>query len=251
MLMFAGHETTASALTWALYCVHQHPDVGEALCRELATLGNDAGPAAIARLPYLGAVCQETLRLYPGAVGVPKALRAPLEIMGSRFEPGTQLVPCFYLTHRRADLYPEPTRFRPERFLERQYSPYEYLPFGAGPRRCIGMTFAQFEMAPVFEPTSVGSDHNMVVMSTMRRLANRHSLMFAGPPRVCGWCLSSDGGRFDAPRRLRRVRARTRAASGLAAPYASGDATESLATIRADLSPMSYARARRTYWVAR
>ena len=179
MLLFAGHETTASALTWALYSVHQHPDVGEALCRELVTLGNDAGPGAIARLPYLGAVCQETLRLYPGAVGVPKVLRAPLEIMGSRFEPGTQLVPCFYLTHRRADLYPEPTRFRPERFLERQYSPYEYLPFGAGPRRCIGMTFAQFEMKLVL--AAIISRWNLLG-AERRPVTPVRRGVFAGPP---------------------------------------------------------------------
>jgi cytochrome P450 len=146
MLLFAGHETTASALTWVLHCVHRWPETLVRLRDELATLDTDAEPVAIARLPYLDAVCHETLRLYPGAVGVPKVLRAPLDVMGWRFAPGTQLVPCFYLTHRRADLYPDPTRFLPERFLGRQYSPYEFLPFGAGPRRCIGMAFAQFEM---------------------------------------------------------------------------------------------------------
>ncbi|MEQ1727570.1 MAG: cytochrome P450 [Vicinamibacterales bacterium] len=146
MLLFAGHETTASALTWVLYCIHRWPDVLEVLGRELETLDEQAGPEAIAGLPYLAAVCQETLRLYPGAVGVPKLLRDPLAVMGRRFEPGTQLVPCAYLTHRRAEIYPEPTSFRPERFLQRQFSPYEFLPFGAGYRRCIGMQFAQYEM---------------------------------------------------------------------------------------------------------
>jgi unspecific monooxygenase len=62
------------------------------------------------------------------------------------FEPGTLLTACIYLTHHREDLYPQPTEFRPERFLERQFSPYEYLPFGGGNRRCIGAAFALYEM---------------------------------------------------------------------------------------------------------
>jgi unspecific monooxygenase len=179
MLLFAGHETTASALTWALYCVHQGPEVLDRLRRELAAVEEDADPLVIARLPYLNAVCQETLRLYPGAVGVPKVLRAPLEVMGRRFEPGTQLVPCFYLTHRRPDLYPEPLRFRPERFLDRQYSAYEYLPFGAGPRRCIGMAFAQFEMKVV-----LATILSRWTLALRRRgpMAPVRRGVFAGPP---------------------------------------------------------------------
>ena len=179
MLLFAGHETTASALTWALYCVHQWPDVGETLRRELATSGEGAGPAAIARLPYLGAVCQETLRLYPGAVGVPKVLRAPLQVMDWQFQAGTQLVPCAYLTHRREDLYPEPTRFRPERFLERQYSAYEYLPFGVGHRRCIGMAFAQFEMRLVL---AVILSRWKLSLPGHRPIEPVRRGVFAGPP---------------------------------------------------------------------
>ena len=66
--------------------------------------------------------------------------------MGYQFEPGTTLLISVYLTHHREDIYPEPKRFKPERFLERQFSPYEYLPFGGGNRLCIGMAFAQYEM---------------------------------------------------------------------------------------------------------
>ncbi|MEW6495058.1 MAG: cytochrome P450 [Cyanobacteriota bacterium] len=146
-LLAAGHETTASALTWALYWIHKLPKVREKLLAELDSLGHDSDPSTIARLPYLSAVCSETLRIYPVAlITFPRRVKSPLELMGYQFEPGTLLTGCIYLTHQREDLYPEPKRFRPERFLEQQFSPYEYLPFGGSSRRCIGAAFALFEM---------------------------------------------------------------------------------------------------------
>ena len=145
-LLVAGHETTASALTWALYWIHHLPEVHEKLTCELETLSDNVDISQISRLPYLNAVCSETLRIYPIAVNVIRLLKSPLEIMGYEFEAGTVLIPSIYLTHRREDLYPEPERFKPERFLGQQFSQYEYLPFGGGNRRCIGMAFAQFEM---------------------------------------------------------------------------------------------------------
>lgn len=146
-LLFAGHETTASSLAWALYWVHHLPEVRDKLLQELETLPDHPDPSEIARLPYLTAVCQETLRIYPVAIFTfGRILKAPLKVMEHEFEPGTQLVPCIYLTHHRPELYPEPNRFRPERFLERQFSPYEFLPFGGSNRRCIGLAFAQYEM---------------------------------------------------------------------------------------------------------
>jgi cytochrome P450 len=146
-LLFAGHETTASALSWALYWINSLPEVQDRLLKELNTLAPNSDPSEIARLPYLTAVCQETLRIYPIAITTfARILKSPFEVMGYEFEPGTALVPVVYLTHRREDIYPEPKRFKPDRFLERQFSPYEYLPFGGGNRRCIGAAFAQFEM---------------------------------------------------------------------------------------------------------
>lgn len=146
-LLFAGHETTASALAWAFYWIDHLPEVREKLHKELDTLGADADPSAIARLPYLSAVCSETLRIYPIAITpFPRILKSPMEIMGYQFDKGTILLPSIYLTHQREDIYPEPKRFKPERFLERQFSPYEYLPFGGSNRRCIGAAFALLEM---------------------------------------------------------------------------------------------------------
>ncbi|WP_413199285.1 cytochrome P450 [Nostoc piscinale] len=146
-LLVAGHETTASALTWAFYWIHRQPQIREKLLSELDSFGNNAALEEITRLPYLTAVCQETLRIYPIAmITIPRIVKQPIEIMNRQFEPGTLLVGCIYLTHRRSDLYTEPQQFKPERFLERQYSLYEYLPFGGSNRRCLGMAFALFEM---------------------------------------------------------------------------------------------------------
>ncbi|MGB7442064.1 MAG: cytochrome P450 [Coleofasciculaceae cyanobacterium] len=146
-LLIAGHETTASALVWALYWIHYLPEVQDKLRHELNTLGEAADPLAISRLPYLSAVCQETLRIYPIAISAfVRVLKSPMELMGYQFETGTALMPSIYLVHQREDIYPEPKRFKPERFLERQYSPYEYLPFGGANRRCIGAALAQLEM---------------------------------------------------------------------------------------------------------
>jgi cytochrome P450 len=146
-LLMAGHETTAAALSWAFYWIHHLPEVGDRLLEELKTINGNTDPTEIARLPYLSAVCQETLRYYPVTVFTfSRILKLPFELAGYQFEPGTILSPCAYLTHHREDIYPEPKQFKPERFLDRQFSPYEYYPFGGGNRRCIGMAFALFEM---------------------------------------------------------------------------------------------------------
>lgn len=149
-LLVAGHETTATALAWALYWIHKLPSVRERLLEELDSLGNDPDPSTIFKLPYLNAVCSETLRIYPVAMlTFPRVTKVPLSLRGYELEPETVVIGSIYLTHRREDLYPEPEQFKPERFLERQFSAYEYLPFGGGSRRCIGLAFAQFEMKVV------------------------------------------------------------------------------------------------------
>jgi cytochrome P450 family 110 len=102
---------------------------------------------ALSRLSYLNAVCCETLRIYPvGILTFPRVAISTVEVMGYSLEPGTVVVGSIYLTHHRKEIYPDPDHFKPERFLERRFSPFEYLPFGGGARRCIGMAFAQFEM---------------------------------------------------------------------------------------------------------
>ena len=144
-LLIAGHETTASALTWAFYWLDRSPEVRSKLLKELASVEGEL--SAIAKLPYLTAVCSETLRIYPIAISAfIRTVKSPLEIMGYKLPVGAVVIPSIYLAHHREEVYPEPKQFKPERFLERQYSQYEYLPFGGGNRRCIGMAFAQYEM---------------------------------------------------------------------------------------------------------
>lgn len=146
-LLFAGHETTATALAWAIYWINYLPEVKQKLLTEIATLGTEPDAISLSKLPYLNAVCSETLRIYPvGMLTFPRITNEAISIRGYEIKPNTVVMGCIYLTHHREDTYPEPHLFKPERFLERQFSPYEYLPFGGGSRRCVGMALAQLEL---------------------------------------------------------------------------------------------------------
>ncbi|MBW4600761.1 MAG: cytochrome P450 [Calothrix sp. FI2-JRJ7] len=146
-LMVAGHETTATVMAWALYWIHYQPKVLEKLQQELDTLGESPDPMSIFQLPYLTAVCNETLRIYPvGMFTTPRIVQEPAELLGHMLEPGTIISACIYLNHHREDLYPDSKQFKPERFLEREFSPYEFIPFGGGVRACIGQALAMFEI---------------------------------------------------------------------------------------------------------
>jgi cytochrome P450 family 110 len=149
-LLLAAHETIAIAITWALYWIHTAPGVLDKVRWEIDELGPSPDSLEVSKLPYLTAVCQETLRIYPvGLISFPRIAKSPLEIAGYSLPKGTVITGCIYLTHQRPDLYPDPKCFRPERFLERQFSPYEYFPFGGGSRRCLGGAFAPFAMKVV------------------------------------------------------------------------------------------------------
>jgi cytochrome P450 len=146
-LLIAGHETTATALTWALYWIHRLPKIRQRLLQELDALDHNFDPNALLKLPYLNAVCSETLRIYPVALlTFPRVTRSRVNLAGVTLDPGTLVAGCIYLAHRRKEAFPDPEEFNPDRFLDQHYSPYEFLPFGGGVRRCIGMAFAQFEM---------------------------------------------------------------------------------------------------------
>jgi cytochrome P450 len=135
-LLVAGHETTATAMAWTLERIVRHPDVLERLTGDPA----DA---------YLDAVIKETLRLRPVVPAVARKLMVPMQFGGWNLPAGVNIAPSIYLLHRRPDLYPDPTAFQPERFLESQPGTYEWIPFGGGVRRCLGASFALMEMRVV------------------------------------------------------------------------------------------------------
>lgn len=146
-LLIAGHETTAITLAWAFELLHRHPQVRERLVAELDAAGDD--PAELARLPYLVAVVDETLRLRPVVEMVARKLRRPWTFAGHELPAGTTIAPAISLVHMREDLYPDPARFRPERMIERKPGPFEYLPFGGGNRRCLGASMSHHESCVV------------------------------------------------------------------------------------------------------
>lgn len=150
-LLLAGHETTATALAWTLHRVLTEPGVLERLREEIAEVGGGRPlePADISRLEYLDGVVKETLRLNPVIPDVMRVLARPARIGGHDLPAGIGVAPNIYATHRRPDVWPDPERFRPERFAGARPSPYEFFPFGGGVRRCLGMAFALYEMRVV------------------------------------------------------------------------------------------------------
>ncbi len=140
-LLLAGHETTATGLAWTFDLLLRHPAVLARLTAEV-----DAGEDA-----YLRAVAWESLRLRPVVPLAGRRLASELHSGGLSLPAGTDVTPAIWLTHTRADLYPEPFAFRPERFLEDPPSGYGWIPFGGGVRRCLGASFAELEMRVVLE----------------------------------------------------------------------------------------------------
>jgi cytochrome P450 len=135
-LLVAGHETTATSLAWAVERLVRHPGGLERLADDPA---------------YVDAVVKEILRLRPVVAIVLRRLLEPMELGGHELPAGATVAPCILLVHRRADVYPEPEAFRPERFLDRAPGTYTWIPFGGGVRRCLGAAFAQVEMQVVLQ----------------------------------------------------------------------------------------------------
>ena len=151
-MLVAGHESTATWLSWVVYRLLQNPDVLARAQAEVASvIGNGSeGPELtaeqIAELSYLDAVIKETARLNPILPIVIRYLEAPTRIGDCDLPAGCLVSPCIYLTHRRPDVWPEPETFKPERFVDKRVDPYTFFPFGGGLRHCLGAVFAGYEM---------------------------------------------------------------------------------------------------------
>ncbi|HEX4735447.1 MAG TPA: cytochrome P450 [Thermoleophilaceae bacterium] len=139
-LLLAGHETTATALAWTADLLTRTPQVMQRLTDEVDAGEDDA---------YLRATISESLRLRPVVPLAGRRLTSDLQVNGRTLPAGTDVTPAIWLTHTRADLYPEPFAFRPERFLDERPATYGWVPFGGGVRRCLGAAFAEFEMRVV------------------------------------------------------------------------------------------------------
>jgi unspecific monooxygenase len=143
-MILAGHETTATALFWALYLLALDPATQD----EVATEANNASAALdVDRLKFTRAVIDETLRLYPSAFLVARAAYAPDIVAGRKIKAHDVILMAPWILHRHERLWQEPNAFLPQRFMAPNPPPerFAYLPFGAGPRVCIGAHFAQVE----------------------------------------------------------------------------------------------------------
>ncbi|MDJ0742982.1 MAG: cytochrome P450 [Xenococcaceae cyanobacterium MO_167.B27] len=179
-LLFAGHETTASALAWLFYWVHYLPEVQEKLRFELDSLGENPDYKEINNLTYLDAVISETLRIYPIVAGTfGRILKQPMSVMDYEFDPKTWLMISIYSLHHREDLYANSKQFNPERFVQKNYTPYEYMPFGGGNRRCLGSALALLEMKLV--AATVLSRFQLDLASKSPMLPVRRGLTIAPP----------------------------------------------------------------------
>ncbi|HET6343153.1 MAG TPA: cytochrome P450 [Gemmatimonadota bacterium] len=148
-MLLAGHETTALALTWTWYLLSQHPEVVSRLEDEVDALGGPPAVHDLPRLPYTERVVTEALRIYPPAYSFGREALEDDEILGWPVPAGTTLFVFPWVLHRHPRLYPDPLRFDPDRWTDdfrRELPRLGYLPFGSGPRMCIGREFARMEL---------------------------------------------------------------------------------------------------------
>lgn len=148
LLFAAAHLTTAHTFSWTLFLLSQHPEVLQKLQQELAENVQGEIPTLeeLERLPFLECVIRESMRVLPASSYSQRIAAQPTSLRSIRMNPGTPVIFSQYITHHRGDLYPNPDCFLPERWLTIAPSAYAYLPFGAGPRMCIGATMAMMEI---------------------------------------------------------------------------------------------------------
>jgi cytochrome P450 len=172
-LLLAGHETTALALSWSWYLLSQHPEVEAKLLEELQEVLGDRTPMVedLPHLPYAEMVIKESMRLYPPAWGVSREAIEECEIGGYRLPAGTQLLIVLWAMHRDPRNFQDPEAFNPARWeggLAKKVPRYAYLPFGAGPRICIGGSFAITEAILLL--ATIARDFQLELVPEQRRV---------------------------------------------------------------------------------
>ncbi len=204
-LLVAGHETTATALAWAFDLLLHHPPLLRRLIAEIETGGTQ----------LLDATIKETLRIRPVVPIVVRQLQQPFRVLDFELPAGVIVAPCIYLTHRRASVYPQPARFMPQRFVDGAPDPYAWLPFGGGVRRCLGASFATFEMRTVLR-TILTSVDLRAAAPALERVTRRAVTLVPqhGTRVVCEG--ARGGGGVVAQSRASRRREETSTASRLA-----------------------------------
>jgi cytochrome P450 len=174
LFILAGHDTTSTTLTYSLWALGQHPAIQDRLFEEVSALGDrPLTPDDVPRLGHTVRVLHEALRLCPPGAGTPRLLKKDLAVDGYRLEAGTVAVVSFYAMHRNPELWDDPLTFDPDRFLpERSQgrSRWQYLPFGGGPRSCIGDHFAMLEatlaLATIVRAARIESLHDDFPLAT-------------------------------------------------------------------------------------
>lgn len=182
-MLLAGHETTGVLLAWALERIYSEPEVLRTIEEERQRVagGGPLQEAHFGQLPYLDATIKEVLRFRPPApIGGSRVVLKPFELGPYTLPPGTLLTNCMYLLMRRPELYPQPEKFQPERFLNKKENPYEWTPFGGGVRRCPGMALALYEAKVVL--TTILSRVRLRLEKSNLRMVRR------------GWFLAPEGG---------------------------------------------------------
>ncbi|MGF1515503.1 MAG: cytochrome P450 [Elainellaceae cyanobacterium] len=179
VIFVAGHETSANALTWTLFLLSQHPAIAADLVDELAALNGPPTLAQLAQLPLLDRVVKESLRVLSPVPWNGRITSQPVEMQGHELPAGTEVFVSITQTHQMPDLYPQPRRFDPARWETLSPTPYEYNPFSAGPRLCIGAGFAIMEIKLVLAmllqryrlqlvPQSLIDQSGVIVMSPVQ-----------------------------------------------------------------------------------
>jgi cytochrome P450 len=171
--MVAGHGTTALAVTWALYLLAAHPPTAARIRAEADEIGA-IGPEQAPRLTFTRQVISEALRLYPPAFTVTRVAQKDVELVGHRVKAGTRINIPIYAIHRHRRLWSDPHAFDPDRFAPGAAAPdrYSYLPFGAGPRICLGATFAMVEATTVLATLVRAADFELVPGHEVKLMAN-------------------------------------------------------------------------------